>query len=404
LKNDVLSQLPKKTRSQVYVAISASHRATLDRVLKDMQSKSRARHNSKASKKDVIAASSDHFAMMQELWKDTGTAKLPAVLDWLKDRLECEAGSFLVFAYHQNVINGICVTLDELHIQYIRIDGNTPGTTRMELVDTFQNMPNCRVAVLSLTAAGCGITLTKASSVIFAELYWNPGTLRQAEDRAHRIGQESPVDVYYLIARNSIDEAIWSTVSRKLEVLGSALNGTGESLQATAVDHQDVSAVDTFISRASDPALALGSEHIVAQLLDTILSYDDRKARNDERKRLREQAGGGAAFFGDPSSSIHPEASLAPEGPPLPSHTISHPTEALADHSRFPERPASVEHSWFIPLEDELEDREAESLPKSASSASASSAGAPRDGLARLAAFAPPPSFTMSKRRRLLED
>lgn len=58
---------------------------------------------------------------------------------------------------------------------YIRIDGNTNSESRQKLVDHFQTNSDTRVAVLSITAASSGLTLTAAHLVVFAELYWNPG-------------------------------------------------------------------------------------------------------------------------------------------------------------------------------------------------------------------------------------
>ena len=86
-------------------------------------------------------------------------------------------------------------------------------------MDKFQTQDRVRVAVLSITAASCGITLTAANLVVFAELFWNPGTLRQAEDRAHRIGQTGSVVCQYLLARGTADDILWPMIQKKLEVL-----------------------------------------------------------------------------------------------------------------------------------------------------------------------------------------
>ncbi|CAH8595780.1 unnamed protein product [Schistosoma turkestanicum] len=67
-----------------------------------------------------------------------------------------------------------------------------------------------------------GLHLTAANLVIFAELFWNPGALVQAEDRAYRIGQMDSVLVRYLIAEQTADDFIWPLVERKLEVLSKA--------------------------------------------------------------------------------------------------------------------------------------------------------------------------------------
>ena len=60
--------------------------------------------------------------------------------------------------------------------------------------------PSIRVALLGLTAAGVAVTLTASSTVWFAELFWTPALMIQAEDRAHRIGQKNEVRVYRLIS------------------------------------------------------------------------------------------------------------------------------------------------------------------------------------------------------------
>lgn len=91
-------------------------------------------------------------------------------------------------------------------------------------VRRFQEEQAVRVALLSITACSLGITLTAASHVIFAELHTVPGIMRQAEDRAHRIGQQRCVDVHYLVAHGSIDDNLLESCVRKRDELGMVFN------------------------------------------------------------------------------------------------------------------------------------------------------------------------------------
>lgn len=60
------------------------------------------------------------------------------------------------------------------NVKYVRIDGNTPTEQRKYFIDKFQASDDYLFAVLSITSANAGITLTAARRVIFAELHWNP--------------------------------------------------------------------------------------------------------------------------------------------------------------------------------------------------------------------------------------
>jgi hypothetical protein len=107
-----------------------------------------------------------------------------------------------------------------------------PPAKRHEGIKEFQSSDACSVALLSITAGGTGITLTAASHVVFAELFWTPALILQAEDRVHRIGQANAVTVTYLLGKNTLDDVLWTMIQSKLQVLGGVLNGEAEHLGA----------------------------------------------------------------------------------------------------------------------------------------------------------------------------
>ena len=83
---------------------------------------------------------------------------------------------------------------------------------------------------------GTGFTLTAASTVIFAELYWTPATLIQAEDRTHRIGQKNSVNIHYLIGDNTLDPIMLRQLQRKVGTVSKVLDGQSETMNIEVLE------------------------------------------------------------------------------------------------------------------------------------------------------------------------
>ncbi|XP_067021741.1 SWI/SNF-related matrix-associated actin-dependent regulator of chromatin subfamily A-like protein 1 isoform X1 [Acropora muricata] len=205
LKKDVLSQLPSKQRQMVLLDPSLVKTKILEKAAKEV---------SKAKQKE------QHGALLHYFF-ETCASKIPAVRDYILDLLE-GGRKFLVFAHHKDMLDAICSCLTQKKYKFIRIDGSTAAGVRQGLCDHFQQDKDCLVAVLSITAANTGLTLTEANAVVFAELFWNPGALVQAEDRVYRIGQKNSVNIHYLVAKKTADDYLWPLIQNKLEVLGKA--------------------------------------------------------------------------------------------------------------------------------------------------------------------------------------
>uniref|UniRef100_A0A674AHA8 SWI/SNF-related matrix-associated actin-dependent regulator of chromatin subfamily A-like protein 1 n=1 Tax=Salmo trutta TaxID=8032 RepID=A0A674AHA8_SALTR len=204
LKSEVLSQLPAKQRKVVTVTtdgINTRTKAALSAAAKDL---AKGQHNNNA---------------LLVFFNHTAEAKIKAIIEYIMDMLECGREKFLVFAHHKLVLDSITKELGEKGIDYIRIDGSTPSSDRQQLCDRFQFTDKSCVAVLSITAANMGITLHSAALVVFAELFWNPGIMIQAEDRVHRIGQTSNVDIHYLVAKGTADDYLWPMIQEKMHIL-----------------------------------------------------------------------------------------------------------------------------------------------------------------------------------------
>lgn len=104
------------------------------------------------------------------------------------------------------------------------VTGNVPLEERQQKVNLFQSSSEHNIIVGTIGAMGTGLTLNKASAVIFIDKSYSYADNLQAEDRAHRIGTEHSVNVISLIAKNTIDENIESILANKKEYFDKTVN------------------------------------------------------------------------------------------------------------------------------------------------------------------------------------
>ena len=102
-------------------------------------------------------------------------------------------------------------------IQCVTLVGADSGAKRQKAIDSFQKDPSVTVFIGTTSAAGVGVTLTAANYVAFASLPWTPALMRQAEDRAYRLGQLRDVMVLVPLIAGTIDEGIWRLLESKQE-------------------------------------------------------------------------------------------------------------------------------------------------------------------------------------------
>ena len=146
--------------------------------------------------------------------------KLPTALAWIGDFL-ASGEPLVVFAEHIAIQKALMERFPEA----CHILGADSGRNRQDAVDAFQREDGPQLIVCSIKAASQGITLTRASNVAFLELDWTPARHDQAEDRLHRIGQESAVTAWYLLAPDTIDETMVTLLQRKRALIDAVTDG-----------------------------------------------------------------------------------------------------------------------------------------------------------------------------------
>lgn len=176
----------------------------------------------------------------RELYHKLFEYKATSVIEWIETWLEQNPGEKLVVAaYH---IEALKILMDCFHSIALYIDGSVPGGKRQKIVDQFQEDDKHRIIFLQIIAGGVGYTLTRASSMVIAELYYVPGDLAQVEARIHRVTTKAPsVNVYYLLGVNTIEERIYKKVDQKQLDVSAVLDGKAQKFFTEEAGYVEIS-------------------------------------------------------------------------------------------------------------------------------------------------------------------
>ena len=243
MKAEVARDLPPRTDAIMYVELDDAERVTYDAIRAATQREIVAML---AAGGGVMAAleallrlrqAACHTALLPSLLRSgpapEHSSKLERLLEALGDAV-ADGHRALVFSQWTSLLDLIEPHLHAAGIAFVRLDGST--VDRAGVVGTFQGDAGPPVMLLSLKAGGTGLNLTAADHVFLIDPWWNPAVEDQAADRAHRIGQDKPVMVYRMVARDTVEERILELQARKRLLADAALSEAGGAAAITRDD------------------------------------------------------------------------------------------------------------------------------------------------------------------------
>jgi superfamily II DNA or RNA helicase len=242
LKREVAPELPPRTDALLHVDLDETERAVYDAV--------RA-----ATKKEVtekLAQGGGTLAVLEALLRlrqaachsglvpgqhAATSSKIERLLEALEEA-NAEGHKALVFSQWTSLLDLVEPHLVAAGLRFTRLDGST--NDRGSVVSEFQSEGGPPIMLVSLKAGGTGLNLTAADHVFLLDPWWNPAVEDQAADRAHRIGQERPVMVYRMVAKDTVEEKIFALQGKKRALADAAL---GNADQAAAITKEELLAL-----------------------------------------------------------------------------------------------------------------------------------------------------------------
>ena len=205
-KIEVLPDLPKKTYTQHTIDVGGAQLAkALDAAWQEWGDEDEDR--------DDLPSFTEFSALRARLAKD----RIPYLVELVEDYEEQDV-PILVFSAHREPAETI-----GKRPGWGLIVGGTPNEQRADIVEAFQ-AGRLKGVALTIAAGGVGLTLTRASTVLFCDRSWTPADNWQAEDRVVRIGQKATnVQIISLVSNHPLDQHVNKILDDKSRLIAGSV-------------------------------------------------------------------------------------------------------------------------------------------------------------------------------------
>jgi len=142
-----------------------------------------------------------------------GLAKVPQVIEMVRDEADGNTDKIVLFTYHRDVLDGLKRGLAGLNP--VSIAGGDSPTNKDAAERRFREDPDCRLFVGQIIAAGTNIDLSAASQALMVESSWVPGENAQALMRLQNMNQTRKVAARFIGMADSVDQQVQRVIRRK---------------------------------------------------------------------------------------------------------------------------------------------------------------------------------------------
>jgi hypothetical protein len=155
--------------------------------------------------------------------------KVEETMNILRNVFDSGDEKVVIFSQWERMTRLIAKELDAMGVRYEYLNGTVPSEARKKLMDNFCELPESRV-FLSTDAGSTGLNLQVASVIINLDLPWNPAVLEQRIARIYRIGQKRNIQVINLVASQTIEERMLSTLNFKSSLFEGILDNGEDTI------------------------------------------------------------------------------------------------------------------------------------------------------------------------------